>query len=98
MLVELVKHPKIISQIRARRPIWKEALLAVTRGLGRNAAVVYQLLLAGIDYQHLTTEIHDLATIQKHRSLLELVDRQVAEDMWLQRAMDMETDTIGVAI
>jgi hypothetical protein len=80
LLTAIIEHPRTVAEIREKDPVWDDVLIAATRGPHPNTAVILQCLRAGIEHQHLKTEICDLAIKEQCYSLLIFVDQ--AQVVW----------------
>jgi hypothetical protein len=79
LLFEIIGHPITIAQIRAKLPVWDEVLLTITRRPDPDTGLILQCLRAGIKYQHLKTEILNLAIKEHCSSLVEIMNQHAAE-------------------
>lgn len=82
LLEELTSQRETLEHIRAKHPMWDEVLLAATKGAKANTRVVLALLRAGIEYQHVMTEIRELATKEQDSTLLGFLDRSHTSWYW----------------
>lgn len=95
LLKELIQQPGTIKEIRSKDTVWDKVLQAALRKPGKNPAVVLAFLRAGIRYQHLRSEIRELATREKDDALLKFLD---GETVWCEEPASIEEEPYVLAL